>query len=99
MRLNLRAIRTARGLTIDQMAEMTGLSRGFLSQIETGKRDPGVGSLETIAQALHVPLISLIDAGSDSDLLVRAFDLFRGLPVEEQKSLVLVAEALAKKNA
>jgi transcriptional regulator with XRE-family HTH domain len=41
----LRQIRLDRGLTLARLAEVTGLSAAHLSRIETGERQPSVGSL------------------------------------------------------
>jgi transcriptional regulator with XRE-family HTH domain len=98
MRMNVRALRQAKRLTIDQMAAMTGLSRGFLSQIETGKRQPGTETLRTIAEALGVSVARLVSSDNDTDHLLRAIELFRTLPPEDQRALVLMAESLAKKH-
>ena len=56
----LRAIRSARGLRLSDLARDSGLSTGFLSQVEQGKTDISVGRLIRIAQALHVPLTDLV---------------------------------------
>lgn len=60
MILNLRQIRIEKGLTQDQLAEMTGLSKGFLSQLETGARQPSTESLSILSAALHVSEADLI---------------------------------------
>lgn len=54
MSLNLRQIRDERKLTQDDVAAMTGISKSFLSQIETGARKPSMETLELLATALHV---------------------------------------------
>lgn len=63
MILNMKAIRNARGLTLEQVAEMTGLSKGFLSQLETGARQPSTETLGLLSQALHVDAPDLIAPG------------------------------------
>lgn len=57
---NIRAIRKRKGITIAQICEGTGLSQGFLSQVETNKTSPSIATLENIAQALKVPLAYLL---------------------------------------
>lgn len=51
--------REHRGLTSSRLAELAGIGQGFLSQIETGKRDGTVGTLRKIAAALNVTLDDL----------------------------------------
>lgn len=48
----IRESRKSRNLTLAQMAERTGLSVGFLSQIELGKNSASVETLYRIARAL-----------------------------------------------
>jgi transcriptional regulator with XRE-family HTH domain len=56
----IRETRTAQGLSLEQLARLTGISAPALSLIETGKRDPRLTTLKRIADALRVPLTTLI---------------------------------------
>ena len=56
----IRAIRKRKNITIAQICEATGLSQGFMSQVETNKTSPSISTLESIAQALNVPLAYLL---------------------------------------
>jgi transcriptional regulator with XRE-family HTH domain len=55
----LRRIRTQRGLVIDDLVQQTGLSRPYISQVETGKAVPSLPALQRLAAALKVPLAYL----------------------------------------
>jgi len=57
---SIRAIRKRKNITIAQICEQTGLSQGFMSQVETNKTSPSIATLENIAQALEVPLAYLL---------------------------------------
>jgi DNA-binding XRE family transcriptional regulator len=48
--------REYRGLTQQQLAEMVGISKPYLSQLETGKRTGTTEVLSTIAETLNVSL-------------------------------------------
>ena len=52
--------RQHRGLTQAALASMADLSEGYLSQIETGKRDGTVESFKRLAEALGVAVDDLI---------------------------------------
>ena len=56
----IRETRAAQGLSLEQLARLTGISAPALSIIETGKRDPRLTTLARIADALRVPLATLI---------------------------------------
>ena len=57
----LRALRTARRLTLDQLSGMAGVSKAMLSQIEQDKVNPTVAVMLKIAVALEVGISDLID--------------------------------------
>ncbi|GAC1582859.1 MAG: XRE family transcriptional regulator [Polyangiales bacterium] len=57
---NLRQRRKVRGMSLDDLAASSGVSRAALSQIETYKSTPTVGLLWKIAVGLGVPFSELI---------------------------------------
>lgn len=67
----IRAIRKRKNITIAQICEDTGLSQGFMSQVETNKTSPSISTLESIAKALKVPLAYLLLQKEDRMHIVR----------------------------
>jgi transcriptional regulator with XRE-family HTH domain len=59
---NLRHKRKLRGLSLDDLARASGVSRAALSQVETCKTNPTVGLLWKIAVGLGVPFQDLLGA-------------------------------------
>jgi transcriptional regulator with XRE-family HTH domain len=57
---NLRKRRKARGMSLDDLARSSGVSRAALSQVETCKSNPTVGLLWKVAVGLAVPFSELI---------------------------------------
>jgi transcriptional regulator with XRE-family HTH domain len=57
---NLRHKRKTRGLSLDELAKLSGVSRAGLSQIETCKTNPTLGILWKIAVGLGIPIAELI---------------------------------------
>ena len=51
---NLAKIRKSRGLSLDNVSELTGVSKAMLAQIENGKSNPTVTTLWKIANGLQV---------------------------------------------
>jgi transcriptional regulator with XRE-family HTH domain len=47
--------RKAKRLTQEQLAWSTGMSRVYISDIERGLREPGLGTMLKLARALEVP--------------------------------------------
>lgn len=63
----IREARGAQGLSLDQLARLTGISAPALSLIETAKRDARITTLARIARALRIPLSDLLgDQGAAS---------------------------------
>jgi transcriptional regulator with XRE-family HTH domain len=61
----LKEIRRGQGVTLQQIADQTGLSKSFVSQIETGAANPSIGSLKKITDVLGVPLGALFTNGEN----------------------------------
>ena len=73
---NIRRIRKTQKLSIDRAAELTGVSKSMLGQIERGLVNPTVAVLEKIAQGLHVSLTELVEhRGEMPDTLYRSVDV------------------------
>lgn len=56
----IRALREARGWTQVEMGEFLGLNRGHLSEIEMGKRAPGLITLQILARGLDTTMSRLL---------------------------------------
>ncbi|HYC33290.1 MAG TPA: cupin domain-containing protein [Gemmatimonadales bacterium] len=53
----VRRLRERRQLSLRALAEATGFSPGFISQVENGQASPSIASMERIAAALEVSLV------------------------------------------
>ena len=62
----VRDLRKARGATLDQLAQRSGVSRSMISLIERGASSPTAAVLSKLAAALEVPLAALFDAAPAS---------------------------------
>ena len=56
----LRAARKARGLSLEAVARLSGVSRSMVSQIERGESSPTVATLWNLTQALQVDFAGLL---------------------------------------
>jgi len=63
----IKQARTSRGMTAARLAADSGLSKGFISQIENGRANPSLDTLPRIARALGLPLAALLAGGTRED--------------------------------
>ncbi len=58
---NVLRILEERGMTKQELAELSGVSTSFLSDITSGKGNPTLNVVENIASALDMPLPALLE--------------------------------------
>jgi len=56
----IRTLRKKHDWTQVELAEMLGIDRSYLSEIETGKKDPSLRVLKTIADGFNLTLSQLL---------------------------------------
>lgn len=62
----LRHLRRARGLTLETLGARVGRPAPYLSQVETGKREPRLGLIDALAEALGVGTAELLQTEAPS---------------------------------
>jgi transcriptional regulator with XRE-family HTH domain len=62
---NVKRIRQEKGLTQEQLAELSGFSQQDLSGLEQGRRNPTIVSLYELATALGVSHMELVRSAED----------------------------------
>jgi transcriptional regulator with XRE-family HTH domain len=67
----IRERREKRGRSLKQLAEATGLTQSFLSQVENERTSPSVASLRKIAEALETSIGTFFAGGTPNGRLVR----------------------------
>jgi transcriptional regulator with XRE-family HTH domain len=96
----LRSLRKAKDLSLQQVAEAAGLSIGMVSQIERGLASPSIKSLRKLSDALDVPIGWFFhnDAGrptAELDTIVRRDDRRQlRLPMVGSTADLMVVELL-----
>ena len=74
--VRIRGARIARAMTLQALADVSGLSPSMLSLVERGRASPSIGSLIVIASALGVGMSDLIvdDSNTAENAVVRPAD-------------------------
>lgn len=71
---NLRRLRSRRNLSLEKLAQLSGVSRAMLGQIELGQSAPTVNVLWKIGTALEVPFSALITSRPTASVHVMRAD-------------------------
>ena len=82
----MRSLRQELGMSLAQLEEKTGISRGHLSSIECGFASITIETVERIAKGLDLPRFMLL-AFPDEDELAAIVDLARQVPTTKQAKL------------
>ena len=80
----IKHFREQKGLTVNGLANLAGISQSYLRDIELGKKIPTVEYLEYICDALKISLVNFFDVEDDSDEMKK---LINSLTKEQQDSL------------
>jgi transcriptional regulator with XRE-family HTH domain len=70
----IRAARSRRGLSAAELANLAGVSKSLVSQIERGIAAPSIDTVRRLASALHLPVFSLFMEEPDVGMVVRRAD-------------------------
>lgn len=85
----IRYFRREQGLTLEALGAKTGLGVSRLSLIETGKREPRLSVLQSIADALHVELADMLSPTPPDERSRLEIDVERAQSSELYRSLRL----------
>ena len=72
----IKQLRLANDLTLEELANRSELSKGFLSQVERNLTSPSVATLDDILEALGTNLHDFFDQQEDEQLVFGKKDFF-----------------------
>lgn len=94
---NIRQLRMAKGLTLDRVATLSELTRGYISLVERGLKTPSIAALLRLATALEVNVTYFFDPNSEP---APRYTLFRqesrGVPLLKDDGFGLLALAAGR---
>ncbi len=91
----LRELRRARRLTQESLAERAGLSYKFIGEIERGRANPTVATIEALCAALSIDLVDLFGPGTVRPQDAR-YDLTPSEVRQVRESLETVGDLLSR---
>ena len=72
----IRQLRTQNGLTLEELASRTELTKGFLSQLERNLASPSIQTLEDITEALGTTMAKFFAEDTDKQIVFTPEDAF-----------------------
>ncbi len=98
---HIRSLRRVRDMTQEQLAERAGMSLQNIGEIERGRGNPTLVSLEKLAAALGVELTTLFDLGEAGLTKEQAMQelsvLLRKADEEQVQAILSMARVLIRK--
>ncbi|WP_191569292.1 helix-turn-helix domain-containing protein [Paracoccus yeei] len=99
MKFRIKEHRKRLGLTLDQLATASGLTKGYLSLLENEKRDPSAEALRSLAAALEVDVTDMIaPETADARDAIEMLMIFRNLEDDARADLFRIAQKMPKKT-
>ena len=96
----IRNCRTAKGLSQEKLAEMSGCHHTYIGQIERGEKNATIESIEKIATALEISLSKLFEkiGGEEAEggIPIKCYNLFLSKTKEEQERLFSILLEIEK---
>lgn len=94
----IREERKRSGLTMEKLAELSGISTSFLAYIETKRKKASLETIEKIATALRLPVADLFRtvAGPKKDAIYDAAQAFAHLIRDKRSKEIEAALEVAK---
>lgn len=84
---NVRGLRKERGITLQQLAEATGLSTGYLSNLERNISSPTLVNIQKICEALNTSLSDIVERNKEDAIIVRQDE--REVIIDEEHNIRL----------
>ncbi len=81
----IKQLRVQKGLTLEELASRSELTKGFLSQLERNLTSPSIATLQDIVEALGTTLAEFFKKEKDEKLVFRKEDFF----IDEKQNYTL----------
>jgi transcriptional regulator with XRE-family HTH domain len=95
----VRRRRVALGLTLEQLAERSGLTPNYIGTVENGRRDPSLSTVLSLANGLGVPAGELVGGVAElGPVGMETARLMEAVPPELQDAILELARAIAKRR-
>ena len=99
-RMRIRELRKAKGLTGEQLADMVGITKGYVSELENHRKTPGAKLTMELANALGCEVYDLFEGTDEErrDAEIQAhIEVMNQLEESDRKAILKAALGLLAK--
>ena len=89
----IKELRVEKGITVNRLANIAGISQSYLRDIELGNKQPTVEYLSYICDALDVTMENFFSESSSGNELI---DTIKKLSPQQQDALLLFLKTIEK---
>lgn len=90
-------LRTEKNYSTNKLAQLAGIGQATLRDIEIGKKNPNVTTLDKICQALEISLAEFFTEAKPAPLIREDHEKYN-LPEEVKKEIALIEEFVLYKH-
>jgi transcriptional regulator with XRE-family HTH domain len=95
----IRRKREGLGLTLEELAERSGLSPNYVGSVENGRRDPSLSTILALAKGFRVPAAELLGGARDvGPEALEAARLFEAATPEVQDAVLRLLRAVVRRR-
>lgn len=101
MSIRIKIIRHQLGLSLEQLAEATSLTKSYLSKVERGLSNPSISASLKLAAALNVDVTDLFESPLQDDLVClikKGEGLHIAAPSVSERSIDVLADSMTDKQ-
>ncbi|MFD0712984.1 helix-turn-helix domain-containing protein [Paenibacillus sp. GCM10027626] len=90
----VRHSRLRQGLTQEQLAELIESNVAYISQLESGKRNPTIKTLSRIAQACQVELFQMLQIDHKDETMIELMALLMSRSAFDRQKILNIAREI-----
>ncbi|MCP1109744.1 transcriptional regulator with XRE-family HTH domain [Lachnospiraceae bacterium PF1-21] len=87
----IKKYRTQKGLTQEELGELTVITANYISQIERGKKSPGLSTITKLSEVLEIPITKLIGSTHNE---YKYQDILSDLSVCDREEIAIISIVL-----
>lgn len=99
MDLRIKELRLSRKWTGSHLADLVGVTKGYISEIETGKKTPGGKLLMVFAEVFQCEVHELFAGDAEDAELAAHLEVMRDLSEDDRRSIERAALGLLAKRS